>query len=197
MNERRIAAVILAAGLSSRCPGNKLLQTIAGKPVVRYVVEAAIASKAIGVLVVVGHDAEKLSEVLSGLPVAIVNNAQYASGLSSSLRCAVQQAPADSDGLLVLLGDMPFVTAAVIDDLIEQFDPTHGHEICVPMAKGRQGNPVLWGRRFFAELTSMTGDNGGKSIIGLHRKFVVELDVEDDGVLIDIDTVDDVIGARK
>ncbi len=191
MSDYRIAAVVLAAGLSSRLPCNKLLQPIAGKPVVRHAVEAALKSQASQVLVVTGHESERLRDALSDLPVAIINNPAYSNGLSTSLKCGLQHVGAGCDGALILLGDMPLITPALLDALIARFDPTAGHEICVPITGGRRGNPVLWGRRYFAELMAISGDKGGKFLMDLHQGAVTELEVNDLGVLIDIDTADD------
>ena len=191
MNGPRIAAVVLAAGRSSRLPGNKLLQSLGGKPVVRYAVEAALSSCASSVVVVTGHDQAKVAAALADLSVEIVNSNAYSDGLSASLKCGLSQVPTASDGALILLGDMPLVTASLLDRLIEQFAPSAGREICVPLSKGRRGNPVLWSRRFFAELMTIAGDKGGKHLMRLHEQAVAELEVMDDGVLIDIDTPDD------
>jgi molybdenum cofactor cytidylyltransferase len=187
----RVAAVILAAGLSARLPGNKLLQPIAGRPMVRCAVEAALASYASEVLVVTGHQSKRLRNALSDVPVVIVENQSYTDGLSTSLKCGVRHVPADCDGALILLADMPFITAAVLNRLLAHFDPAAGREICVPVAGGRRGNPVLWGRRFFAELLAITGDKGGRHLMELHQNSIVELELDDRGVLIDIDTAAD------
>jgi molybdenum cofactor cytidylyltransferase len=185
----RIAAVVLAAGLSSRMPGNKLLAPLAGKPIVRHVVDAAITSRASPVLVVTGNAMVEVTAALNDLTIQFVENHDYAGGLSESLKCGVKHIPADCDGVLVLLGDMPFVTAKLIDSLINAFD--QGHEICAPIHHGRRGNPVLWGRRFFPDLLALTGDKGARHLMDLHADTLCELEVEDDASLIDIDTPDD------
>jgi molybdenum cofactor cytidylyltransferase len=186
-----ISAVVLAAGLSSRMPGNKLLVSLAGKPVVRHVVEAAAASRASSVLVVTGNAAAEVKAALAGLNIRFVENKDFARGLGESLKCGVRSAPADCDGVLVLLGDMPFITPALIDNLISAFEPERGWEICLPIRDGRRGNPVLWGRRFFPELLTLTGDKGAKGLMDLHADAVCELEVDDDASLIDIDTAED------
>lgn len=186
-----IAAVVLAAGLSSRMPGNKLLAPLAGKPVIRHVAEAAVSSRASSVFVVTGNAATEVAGALDKLNIQLVENTDYASGLSESLKCGVRHVPADCDGVLVLLGDMPFVTTGLIDSLIDAFDPARGREICVPVCQGRRGNPVLWGRRFFPDLLALAGDQGAKHLMDLYADVLCELEVEDDASLIDIDTPDD------
>lgn len=188
MTGARIAAVVLAAGLSSRMPGNKLLVAIAGKPVVRHVVEAAVASRASPVLVITGYAAAEVTAALENLNVHFIENTNYAKGLSESLKCGVKHVPAESDGVVILLGDMPLVTPSLIGSLIDTFDPNHGREICVPIRDGRRGNPVLWGRRFFADLLSLSGDKGAKHLMDLHADALCELEVGDNASLIDIDT---------
>jgi len=191
MTPPRVAAVVLAAGLSKRLPENKLLVAVKGEPIVRRVVKGALASRASPVIVVTGNSAEVVRGALAGLPVVLADNRDYAKGLSGSLRCGVRAVPLDCDGVLVLLGDMPFVASALIDALVAAFEPTRGRAICVPVRHGRRGNPVLWGRRFFPELLELEGDRGAKLLLDLHADLLTEVEAGDDGVLIDIDTADD------
>ena len=114
----RIAVAVLAAGRSRRMGArNKLLAPVAGVPMVRRVATAALRSRARPVIVVTGYQAEVVSEALAGLDVTVVHNAAYAEGLSTSLAAAVAAVPGDADGLVVCLGDMPLVSATVIDRL--------------------------------------------------------------------------------
>jgi molybdenum cofactor cytidylyltransferase len=185
-----IAAVVLAAGWSTRFRTNKLLAPIAGTPVVRHVVEAALASLASPVLVVTGNSASAVSATLSGLEIETVENPAFAKGLSESLKCGLRNLPADCEGAMILLGDMPFVRPALIDALVEAFDPAR-RAICVPVRNGRRGNPVLWGRAFFPELLALEGDAGGKRLMARHEDMLCKIEAGDDGPLIDIDTPED------
>ncbi len=184
----RIAAIVLAAGLSSRMGSNKLLATVGGKPLLRHAVEAAAASHADPVIVVTGNAAEKIQAALGGLPVSFAKNADFAKGLSTSLKCGLSALPRDSDGALILLGDMPGVTAALIDKLIAAFDPGEGRAICVATRHGKRGNPVLWARRFFPEMEALEGDVGAKHLMAQYGELVCEVEAADDGPLTDIDT---------
>jgi len=186
----RVAAVVLAAGLSSRMPGNKLLANLTGKPVLRHVVEAALASQASPVIVVTGHAAQPVRAALHGLDIAFIENPDFAIGLSESLKCGVRNA-GTCDGVLVLLGDMPYVLPSLMNDLIQALDPSNGRSICVPLRNGRRGNPVLFARALFPELLALEGDAGAKRIIARHEDVVCEVAASDDGVLIDIDTQED------
>ncbi|HEY8948903.1 MAG TPA: molybdopterin-binding/glycosyltransferase family 2 protein [Rhizomicrobium sp.] len=184
----KIAAVVLAAGMSSRMGSNKLLAELNGKPLVRHAVDAALASAARPVIVVTGNDAAKARAALSGLDVVFADNPDFAKGLSASLKAGIAAVPADRDGAIVVLGDMPGVSAALIDKLIASFDPAEDRAICVATRNGKHGNPVLWARRFFPEIATIAGDVGAKSLIGLYGELVCEVEAADDAPLIDIDT---------
>src|SRR5262249_43101369 len=121
-------------------------------------------------------------------PAAIVENPDYASGMASSLKAGLAALPADIDGVLVLLADMPRVDAAVLDRLIAAFNPVEGRAICLPTWEGKRGNPVLWARRFSPEMPTLAGDVGARHLIGQHGELVAEVAMSDDAVLVDIDT---------
>jgi len=185
----RVAAMVLAAGRSRRMGSiNKLLAEIDGQSMVARVADAVLASKAQLVVAVLGHEAVRVRAALVGRDIAIVNNAEYAGGLSTSLKRGLAEIPDDIDGVLVCLGDMPRVTAQHIDKLIAAFYPFEGRAICVPTHQGKRGNPVLWARRFFLEMQEVAGDVGARHLIGAYGDFVVEVEMEAEGVLIDIDT---------
>ncbi|HEY4140714.1 MAG TPA: molybdopterin-binding/glycosyltransferase family 2 protein [Pseudolabrys sp.] len=185
----RITAVVLAAGRSTRMgPLNKMLAKIGGKPLVRIAAEQALASKASPVIVVTGHEREKVERALDGLPVRFVHNPDYAEGLGTSLRQAVAAVPTEADGAIVCLADMPQVDSALIDRLIDAFDPDSGALVVVPSIDGRRGNPVVWARRFFNDLMAIRGDFGARYLIGSYAEAVVEVPLTGDAALIDVDT---------
>jgi molybdenum cofactor cytidylyltransferase len=185
----KAAALVLAAGQSRRMGGpNKLLLEVAGKQMVRHVVEAALASRADPVVVVVGHQQHEVRQALRGLKVRFAPNPDYEGGLSTSLRAGLAALAPDVTGAVVCLGDMPRVSAGLIDRLIAAFDPVEGRSIVVPTWHGKRGNPVLWSRAFFAEMQIVAGDVGARHLIGEHAGAVVEVEAESDGTLIDIDT---------
>src|SRR5215212_3463110 len=188
----RIAGLLLAAGRSTRMGGpNKLLEEINGKPLVRHVAEHVLASRAKPVIVVTGHQKERVERALAGLPVTFVHNPDFAEGLSTSLKtgiAAVAADAADADGAIVCLGDMPQVTAKLIDRLIAAFDPERGALVVIPTILGKRGNPVMWSRRFFADLAGVEGDVGARHLIGGYAEAVAEVPLDDAGVLTDVDT---------
>jgi molybdenum cofactor cytidylyltransferase len=184
----KIAAIVLAAGTSSRMGANKLLMDVNGKPMLRRTVETACASHAGPVIVVIGHAAGDVKRALAGLDVQFVNNPDFANGLSTSLRCGLKALPEDCNGAVVLLGDMPGVSSVLIDRLIAGFDPAENRAICVATRHGKRGNPVLWARRFFPEMMGIEGDVGARNLIGTYGELVCEVEAADDSPLTDIDT---------
>ncbi|HWE75881.1 MAG TPA: molybdopterin-binding/glycosyltransferase family 2 protein [Stellaceae bacterium] len=185
----KIAGIILAAGRSSRMGAmNKLLIPIEGKPMVRRAAEAVLAAQLAPVVVVTGHQQELVEEALKGLPVIFLNNKDFAAGMSTSLRVGLDALPAQSDGALVALGDMPLITAAEIGQLVNAFNPVEGRAIVVPTRRGKRGNPVLWARRFFDEMTAAGGDIGARHLFDTYPEAIVEVEMAGDAVLTDIDT---------
>jgi molybdenum cofactor cytidylyltransferase len=194
---QNIAALVLAAGRSSRMGGsNKLLAEIGGRPLARIAVEQALGSHARPVIVVTGYQREKVEATLSGLPVRFVHNNDFATGLGSSLRAGIAALPAQADGVVVCLGDMPQVDAAMIDRLIEAFDPDKGALIAVPTIDGKRGNPVVWSRRFFPELMAVEGDVGARYLIGRYGEAVVEVPLNGTAALTDVDTPEALAAVR-
>ena len=188
---------MLAAGASRRMgAANKLLAEIEGIPMVARAVDAVLASGADPVLVVTGHESEKIRATLAGRAVRFVHNADYAAGLSGSLKAALAALPDEAEGALVCLGDMPLVTARHLARLVEAFRAEDRPAICVPTHEGRRGNPSLWHRRFFGEMGEVTGDAGARALIGAHADAVVEVEMPDPGVLVDIDTPEALAAAR-
>jgi molybdenum cofactor cytidylyltransferase len=189
---REIPAIILAAGQSTRFRAaggasvTKLVAELAGRPLVRHVVEAALASRARPVFVVTGHAHEEVMAALAGLPVTEIRNPLYASGLASSLKAGIAALPAGARGALVLLGDMPLVSAALLDGLIDLFAMRPEVEAVVPVHAGERGNPVLVGRPLFAAVAGLAGDQGARKILAAAR--VAELAVAGDAASVDVDT---------
>jgi molybdenum cofactor cytidylyltransferase len=186
---RRVAAVLLAAGRSTRMGAvNKMLAEIGGKSLVRIAAEQAVASRAQPVIVVTGHEREKVETALKGLPVRLVHNPNFSEGLGTSLKAGITCVPQEADAAIICLADMPQVDAALIDRLIAAFDPERGALVVVPSIDGRRGNPVVWSRRFFHDLMSIQGDVGARHLISNYAEAVVEVPVSGDAALTDVDT---------
>jgi len=186
----RVAALLLAAGRSTRMgQANKLLAELDGKPLVRHAAEAALGARVAKLLVVTGHEPERVRAALAGIEAEFVHNPDFGAGISSSLaRGLAALTDADLDGAIVLLGDMPRIGRGTIERLLAAFNPLEGRAICVPTYRGKRGNPVLWARRFFAEMAELKGDVGARHLIGDHADLVAEVAMPDEAILIDVDT---------
>jgi molybdenum cofactor cytidylyltransferase len=191
------AAIVLAAGLSSRmAPRNKLLiRGSSGLPMVTRTAAAALASRACEVVIVTGHQAEQVEAAVRELDfgarsLRFVHAADYARGLSASLKAGIAALPATVSSALVCLGDMPLVTPTMLDALIAAHDPAAQRAIVVPSCERVRGNPVLWDRRFFAEMMALAGDVGARSLLARHAGQVAEIEIADRAVLQDFDTED-------
>ena len=188
-SEKRIAAVVLAAGESRRMGDvNKLTMQVDGTPMVARVVYAVQQSGVQRVIVVTGHQPERIEEALSGCNVELVHNPDYAEGIGTSVRTGVAALGDDVHGALVALGDMPWVSVEVIDRLVGAFTSDGELSIFIPMFGRKRGNPVLWGAQHFPELLALTGDVGGKALFHRHAAAICYVDVGSAGVNIDVDT---------
>jgi molybdenum cofactor cytidylyltransferase len=182
-----VAAIILAAGQGTRFGLQpKLLAHLTGKPLVRYVADAALASRASPVVAVLGH---RRGEVEAALPRAVrrVENLDYGRGLSTSLQAGFAALDPAVEAAVVLLGDMPQVTPALIDRLIDTWIAAGRLAAVVPTYEGRRGNPVLLSAALAPEIAQLSGDNGA-SVLLRARGDVHELPVAAPSILADVDT---------
>ncbi len=199
-----VAAVILAAGRSLRfraaggAEESKLVAEFRGRPIVRAVAQAALASRARPVIVVTGHAREAVEAALENLPLTLIFNPDFAIGLASSLKAGVAALPRGALGALILLGDMPETRAAAITEILDAFRSHPGALAAAPVFAGRRGNPVLLSRELFMEVARLEGDEGAR---GLLREAdparVVDIPFDDEAVTLDIDTPADLKAARK
>ena len=186
--KEQIAAVVLAAGRSTRMgEANKLLATIDGKTLVRQVVETLESTKVDHVVVVTGHEQESIRQELAGMNVTFVHNANYADGLSTSLKTGIEALSDDVDAAMVVLADMPFVSNDGVDEMIATYRERDDIYAVVATSKGKRGNPVLWSRRFFVELCDVQGDTGARHLIGKHASVIAEVEMGEAASL-DLDT---------
>ncbi len=188
----QVAAIVLAAGRSSRmAPHHKMLVPDAsGRAMVARVVDYVLASAARPVIVVTGHGAAEVEAALHGRDVIFVHAPRYTDGLSASLAAGIGSVPVSARAALICLGDMPLVTGAMIDRVIEAYDPDEGRAVVVPACRGKIGNPVLWDRRFFPEIAGLRGDMGARPLLARHAEHMATVELGDDAVLRDFDTVE-------
>jgi molybdenum cofactor cytidylyltransferase len=184
---RSVSAVVLAAGRATRMGGGKLLLPVGGRPMVQRVVDASLGSKATQTIVVVGNEAEGVMEAMAGRPVTVVVNPDYADGMSTSLRAGLSAVDAAADGALILLGDQPFVSSALLDALIDRF-ASCGKSVVRPSSGGRAGNPVLVSAKLFSEIAGEHGDVGGRHVVERAGADVCMVPVDDPHELVDIDS---------
>lgn len=193
-----IAALVLAAGRASRyraaggAEPTKLVAEHRGEPLVRWAARAALASRARPVIVVTGHARAEVEAALAWLDLRFAHNPDFAEGLATSLRAGVAALPPDAAGALILLGDMPEVSAATADALIAAFAAKPEALAAVALHRGRRGNPVLLGRGLFHEIVGLSGDEGARGLLqGLAPERIAVVEVAEAGVTRDIDRPED------
>ncbi len=163
-----VAGVLLAAGTSSRMGSNKLLLDLAGESVLRSAARRALAGGLAPLLVVLGHAAERAHQELAGLPCEVVLNPNYEQGITSSLQAGVAALPAHAAAAMVLLADMPFVSAPMIAEMVARFRAASAPLVISDFA-GVSAPPMVYDRVLFDELLAMTGDSCGKRVVQRHR----------------------------
>ena len=196
LDDTRVAGVVLAAGMATRMGGSKVVREVGGRPMVRRVVEACLSSRLSNTLVVLGHDAVNVEASLRGLSVRVLMNHRYRQGLSTSVNTALGIIGPECRAALFLHADQPFVTAALIDRILEVFSVSR-RPIVRPLVEGRPGNPVLFAAELFPELREETGDRGGRDVIRRHIEDVALVKVDDPLLCLDIDSPDDYERVRR
>jgi molybdenum cofactor cytidylyltransferase len=185
-----IVAVVLAAGLSSRMGKPKQTLRIGGKSMLEKVLEVFRKSKVDAAVVVLGAREREVRKKVAFKGEKVVYNPRYAEGMSGSLKLGLTEAGPWAEAVIVALGDQPYITSATVNKLVKAYRDSAA-PVVVPVYKGRRGNPVLFDRRIFAQIMRISGDEGAKSVIEKNRSALLEVTVEDQGVLTDIDTPDD------
>jgi len=199
-----IAAILLAAGRSSRfregggAEPTKLVANLHGKPLVRHAAEAALASRAAPLIVVTGHAREAVEAALAGLPARFAHNADFSTGMASSLKAGLAAAPAEADAALIMLGDMPAVRSALIDRLIDAFLARPDALVAAPLVNRQRGNPAILSRRLFSAAAALEGDEGARRLFAaIDPASIVLVDDVDGGSALDIDTTQALNAARE
>jgi molybdenum cofactor cytidylyltransferase len=186
-----VAAIVLAAGRGTRFGQQpKLLAQIGGKPLVRHVVEAAVNSQTEPVIVVTGHRSNEIEASLEGLKAQLVRNTSFLDGLSTSLKAGFAALPPSSQAAVILLGDMPLVSAGLINMLVSQWQVMGSPAALIPTINGRRGNPVVISRALEGLIKGLSGDVGAGPILR-GREDVVEWPVADTAILQDVDTTEE------
>ncbi len=187
-----VSGIVLAAGASRRFAGEmpKQLLEIEGEPLVRRAVARALEARFLEVIAVVGHRADAVRAALDGLPARIVENRAFAEGQSTSVVTGLRSVDPTACAAMFMPCDQPFLTGAVLDTLIAAYERTSG-PIVVPAFEGRRGAPVTFARSLFAELETIGGDVGGRSILPRHEHEIVAVELDGGRPLLDINTPED------
>lgn len=187
--------MVLAAGSSTRMGQPKLLLPLAGRPILARTLDALRQTDVDEILLVLGADADRVRREIPLSGVRAILNPEAAKGMSTSLRAGVRAAASSSDAFLIVLGDQPLVSPASVNVMLARWKATAAR-ILVPTFRGMRGNPVLLHRSLSAEMAAITGDVGCRSVIRAHDSEVLEVPVDDPGVLIDLDTSEEVAQAE-
>ena len=184
-----IVAVVLSAGESSRMGQPKALLPIDGETFIERIVAALKQTKVGKIIVILGHNARELQSKISHLPVEILINTDYKLGQLSSLQLAVRnlQPDLDCDGMLVHLVDHPYLAPALVEEMIRRFYETK-KRIIVPKFHGKRGHPVIFSNALFDEILSAPMEEGAKAVVNAHRAETLEIETEEEGIAVDIDT---------
>ncbi len=193
---RPVYAIVLAAGESRRCaPRNKLFLPWDGSVILDSVVSRVLASRAAATAVVTGHQADRAADLLEKLPCRTVFNPAYRSGMGSSLVAGLdywlsRTGLSPGAGFLVVLGDQPFITPAIIDRVIAAYQSST-KEIVVPVVRGRRGHPPVFHRSLAGEIREVAGKWGAREVLRRHPEMILPVEVEAEDILRDIDTMED------
>jgi molybdenum cofactor cytidylyltransferase len=183
---RRVTAVILAAGESRRMGRNKLHLPWNVTTVLGQTIANAQASAVSDTLVVTGHDRDKTEATASETGVATTHNVDYAKGMLSSAQTAARHLPSNTEAALIVLGDQPMVTTAIIDKLLVAYAASP-RGLVAPTNQGERGNPVLIDRRHFAELLALPPESAPRALLQRHPDDLLLVEVESDTILHDLD----------
>lgn len=191
-----VTAVLLAAGASKRMGAVKQLLDLGGKTLLETVLDNLRRSQVSEIVVVLGSSADEIRERVRLHGVRVVVNQYYEQGMGTSVRAGIAAVDVRADAALVILADQPFVRPDTLDLIIETYRERKPH-IVIPTYKGFRGNPILIDRSLFPELLNLAGDIGCRAIFGSHTEDLLKVAVDDIGVLLDIDTPEDLERFRQ
>ena len=187
-----ISATILAAGSSERMEeANKLLLPYRSEALIKIVSKMLIDSLLDPIFIVTGYEHDKVVKLLPKSLDNIIYNKDWHKGMSSSIYKAISSLPANIDGNMIVLGDMPLITVKTLNELKSVFLSNNGEKIIYAEYFGKQANPVIFPKKYFKEMLLLKGDNGCKDIISQNRKNTLGVSVNSSEVIFDCDTKSD------
>ncbi len=185
-----VSAIILAAGESQRMGKPKQLLAFGGSTILEEVINNLLNSKVSEVVVVLGYEAEEIANKIARKPVKKIKNPNYWQGMSSSIRWGLTSVDEKADAILIALGDQPLIPPIIFNRLIdEHYRNKKG--ITIPVYKGIRGHPIIFDIKYKKELMGLTGDIGGREIIGKHPEDVLEIEVDSESVIKDVDDMEE------
>jgi len=187
---KKIAGVILAAGSASRMGETKQLLAFKGRPILEHVIKNAIQSNLYEIIVVLGHDTDKIQQVVDLSGTKTVTNSEYLKGQSTSLIKGVKTISPICDAAMFLLADQPLIKSNIINNIIKAFESSQ-KSIIIPYYKKTRGNPVIFERALFPDLSLLSGDTGPRVLFKKFKNSILKTPIQDKAILIDIDTNDD------
>ena len=188
-----ISSIILAAGMSKRMSiGNKLLLKYKNKSILENTIININSSDTSEIVVVLGHDFNITSQILKNTTLKIINNTDYLKGMSTSIVAGIKLINWSSEGVMVCLADMPLIKVSTYNNLINKFNEANDtKKIIIPTYKRQKGNPILFGKYYFNFLLKLKGDKGARDLIKKRSDCVILVDINDDGIVRDIDNYKD------
>ena len=188
-----IGIVVLAAGQGRRSGSSKLLvEDETGSPLFMYAVNAAIASDAKPVFVVIGHCNEEMEEYLEKLDVNVLYNPSFASGIKTSINLGLKSIPSSCDGAILLPADMPNITASDINKLINKFDKNQEKQICLLANRGIKSNPILWSRSLYDRADIVPENSHLRTVFVEHADYTNIVEIRDKKKLLDVNFPNDI-----
>ena len=188
-----IPIIILAAGMSTRFPGNKLLCRVFGEPLVRIIAKNALNSKADKVVVVTGFEADKVRKSLEGLDVDIIYNEEYEKGMSFSVKKGISYVRDIAEAAIIHPADVAFVPPEVFNKVIDCYLETRAR-IVVAAYRGIKGHPILFDSSLFNEIMKISEETMGlKYVVNKYRNEMNIVETNFEEVLLDIDTLEDLM----
>ena len=194
-----ISSIILAAGMSKRMSiGNKLLLRYKNKSILENTIININSSDISEIVVVLGHDFNITSQILKNTTLKIINNTDYLKGMSTSIVAGIKLINWSSEGVMVCLADMPLIKISTYNNLINKFNEANDtRKIIIPTYKRQKGNPILFGKYYFNFLLKLKGDKGARDLIKKRSDCVILVDINDEGIVRDIDNYKDYENIKK
>lgn len=188
-----LSAIVLAAGMSTRMGQNKLLLAFKNKPLIAHAVDTLLASEVDEIVVVLGHEAEKVRDNIQGRQLRLVQNPDYHEGLSTSVRVGVAAVSSQAGGIMIYLADQPLLEPADVNHLARAFVRAREADksIVVPFFHGQRGNPVILDSSYRGAMAEVVGDVGCKRVIKRYPDKVFVVEMETDHVVRDVDNIED------